>query len=216
MVIMSYMSDFWQHLQWPCSMLRQTDVKTPALVVRASTFAWTHKPLCQAQDAYVNMQTNRLLKLPLISFYQLGATGLSSPPTSFTRMMASKTVSQWTLSHLAPSATSCATSALDGSSATLLLEGTLVYQAAMAWPASMVRILCRISVTTGSQLEQDMIAYCALRPTLAASTKLMCIFQLDNKKHAKRRTLFENGEMAVTLTTAALSGSGFGSLRCET
>ena len=33
----------------------------------------------------------------------------------------------------------------------------------------------------------------------------MCIFQLDNKKHAKRRTLFENGEMAVTLPTAALS-----------
>ena len=30
-------------------------------------------------------------------------------------------------------------------------------------------------------------------------------FQLDNKKHAERRTLFENGEMAVTLPTAALS-----------
>ena len=59
-------------------------------------------------------------------------------------------------------------------------------------------------------------SYCALGPTLAASTKLMCIFQLDNKKHAKRRAFFENGEMAVTLTTAALSGSGFGSLRCET
>ena len=34
-------------------------------------------------------------------------------------------------------------------------------------------------------------SYCALGPTLAASTKLMCIFQLDNKKHAERRTLFE-------------------------
>ena len=60
------------------------------------------------------------------------------------------------------------------------------------------------------------IIYCALGPTLAASTKLMCIFQLDNEKHAERRTLFENGEMAVTLPTAALSGCGFGSLRCET
>ena len=30
------------------------------------------------------------------------------------------------------------------------------------------------------------------------------------------RTLFENAEMAVTLPTAALSGCGFGSLRCET
>ena len=41
-------------------------------------------------------------------------------------------------------------------------------------------------------------------------------FQLDNKNHAERRTLFENGEMAVTLPTAALSGCGFGSLQCET
>ena len=46
---------------------------------------------------------------------------------------------------------------------------------------------------------------CSLGPTLAASTKLMCIFQLDNKKHAERRTLFENGEMAATVPTAALS-----------
>ena len=30
------------------------------------------------------------------------------------------------------------------------------------------------------------------------------------------RTLFENGEMAVTLPTAALSGCGFGPLKCET
>ena len=30
------------------------------------------------------------------------------------------------------------------------------------------------------------------------------------------RTLFENGEMAATLPTAALSGCGFGSLTCET
>ena len=30
------------------------------------------------------------------------------------------------------------------------------------------------------------------------------------------RTLFENGEMAVTLPTAALSGCGFGSLKCDT
>ena len=30
-------------------------------------------------------------------------------------------------------------------------------------------------------------------------------FQLKNKKHAERRTLFENGEMAATLPTAALS-----------
>ena len=30
------------------------------------------------------------------------------------------------------------------------------------------------------------------------------------------RTLFENGEMAVTLPTAVLSGCGFGSLKCET
>ena len=30
------------------------------------------------------------------------------------------------------------------------------------------------------------------------------------------RTLFENGEMAVTLPPAALSGCGFGSLQCET
>ena len=29
----------------------------------------------------------------------------------------------------------------------------------------------------------------------------MCIFQTDNKKHAERRTFFENGEMAVTLPT---------------
>ena len=43
--------------------------------------------------------------------------------------------------------------------------------------------------------------------------KLVCIFQLDNKKHAERRTLFENGEMAVTLPTAALSGCGFGYTR---
>ncbi len=41
-------------------------------------------------------------------------------------------------------------------------------------------------------------------------------FQLNNKKHAERRTLFENGEMAVTLPTAALSGCGFGSLKSET
>ena len=58
--------------------------------------------------------------------------------------------------------------------------------------------------------------YCALGPTLAASMIYMCIFQLNDKKHAERRTLFENGEMAVTLPTAALSGCGFGSLRCET
>ena len=31
-----------------------------------------------------------------------------------------------------------------------------------------------------------------------------------------RRTLFENGEMAVTLATAALSDCGFGSSKCET
>ena len=41
-------------------------------------------------------------------------------------------------------------------------------------------------------------------------------FQFNKKKHAERRTLFENGEMAVTLPTAALSGCGFGSLKCET
>ena len=41
-------------------------------------------------------------------------------------------------------------------------------------------------------------------------------FQLTNKKHAERRTLFENGKMAVTLPTAALPGCGFGSLKCET
>ena len=41
-------------------------------------------------------------------------------------------------------------------------------------------------------------------------------FQLNNKKHAERRTLFESGEMAATLPTAELSGSGFGSLKCET
>ena len=58
--------------------------------------------------------------------------------------------------------------------------------------------------------------YCALGPTLAASIIYMCIFQLDNKKHAERRTLFENGDMAVTLPTAAFLGCGFGSLRCET
>ena len=58
--------------------------------------------------------------------------------------------------------------------------------------------------------------YCALGPTLAASMIYMCIFQRNIKKHAERRTLFENGEMAVTLPTAALSGCGFGSLRCET
>ena len=56
-------------------------------------------------------------------------------------------------------------------------------------------------------------SYCALGPTLAASTKLMCIFQLDNKKHAEHCTLFKNGEMAVTLPTAALSGCGFGYTR---
>ena len=44
----------------------------------------------------------------------------------------------------------------------------------------------------------------------------MRIFQLDNKKHAERRTLSENGEMAVTLPTAVLSGCGFGSLQSET
>ena len=58
--------------------------------------------------------------------------------------------------------------------------------------------------------------YCALGPTLAANMIYMCIFQLNNKKYAERRTPFENGEMAVTLPTAALSGCGFGSLRCET
>ena len=63
---------------------------------------------------------------------------------------------------------------------------------------------------------QSFDTYCALGPTLAASMIYMCIFQLNNKKHAERRTLFENGEMAVTLPTAALSGRGFGSLRCET
>ena len=30
------------------------------------------------------------------------------------------------------------------------------------------------------------------------------------------RTLFESGEIAATLPTAALSGCGFGSLKCET
>ena len=41
-------------------------------------------------------------------------------------------------------------------------------------------------------------------------------FPTRQQKHAERRALFENGEMAVTLPTAALSGCGFGSLKCET
>ena len=58
--------------------------------------------------------------------------------------------------------------------------------------------------------------YCAVGPTLAASTKLMCSFNSHPKSLQSSRTLFENGEMAVTLPTAALSGCGFGSLKRET
>ena len=55
--------------------------------------------------------------------------------------------------------------------------------------------------------------YCVLGPKLAAHVH----FQLKTKKNMQSAALFfENREMAVTLPTAALSGSGFGSLQCET
>ena len=42
-------------------------------------------------------------------------------------------------------------------------------------------------------------------------------FQLNiQKAYRAAAVFFENGEMAVTLPTAAPSGCGFGSLKCET
>ena len=47
--------------------------------------------------------------------------------------------------------------------------------------------------------------YCAFGPTLAASAKLMCISTHTSKRHADQpHSFFKNGEMAVTLPTAAL------------
>ena len=44
-----------------------------------------------------------------------------------------------------------------------------------------------------------------------------CANQLKHPKSTQSsRTLFESGEMAVTLPTAALAGCGFGSLKRET
>ena len=48
-------------------------------------------------------------------------------------------------------------------------------------------------------------SYCAFGPTLAASANLMCKSTHIQKSRQSSRTLFESGEMAVTLPTAALS-----------
>ena len=68
-------------------------------------------------------------------------------------------------------------------------------------------------------MKRNMKKYSAFGPTLAASAqcKTHVHFNSNIKKNMlSSRTLFESGEMAVTLPTAALSGCGFGSLKGET
>ena len=66
-----------------------------------------------------------------------------------------------------------------------------------------------------SYLQRNDVCYCAFGPTLAASTS-SCANRIKHPKTRQgSRTLFESGEMAVTLPTAALSGRGFGSLKHE-
>ena len=102
----------------------------------------------------------------------------------------------------------------------LLLLLLLLHSAVTYRPCKRVWLYVKVagfdSDTFGGSRSLSTLFYCALGPTLAASTKLMCIFNSTSKSMQSGRTLFGNGEMAMTLPTAALSGCGFGSLKCET